>query len=130
MSYRALLALALAVLLCAGAPASGVAQSPGDEQYQDPFGSDGGGQQQEPAEPAPTAEPAPVTPPVPETDPVAPADPAAEPAPTTPPTTPGAAGGSGELPRTGAPVWVVAAAGGALLGSGLVLRRRTGGARG
>ncbi|HYI20806.1 MAG TPA: LPXTG cell wall anchor domain-containing protein [Solirubrobacteraceae bacterium] len=116
----------LAVLLGLALPAGAGAQSPGDEQYQDPFG--GQQPQEEPAAtpeptPAPTAAPAPD--PAQEPAPTATAQPASEPAPTAPS---GGSGGDGELPRTGAPTGLVAAAGAAMLAGGLVLRRRAGGA--
>jgi len=112
--------LAAAALLAAPAPA--LAQSAGDEQYEDPFGGEqqqeqtGGNQEPEstPAPtPAPTAEPAPATP--------APSgtEPAPAPAPTTATAVPQA-----ELPRTGFDAALLVAAGAVLLAGGLVLRLR------
>jgi hypothetical protein len=106
---RAIAALILAVALLA-APAAALAQSAGDEQYVDPFQGEGNGGQAEQQEPAPApeqpAEPAPSV----ESD-----APAAEPAQESAPT----------LPRTGAPVVLLAAAGYALLLAGTAIRRQT-----
>ena len=127
MSRR--LALLALVVLCAGlvpaialiVPATAAAQSAGDEQYQDPFGggngnggngnggnSGGGGGT---SQPAPTATPAPST-----------AQPAVTPTAAGSPAASAAAPGD-ELPRTGAPVGLVALAGVLLLAGGLALRR-------
>ena len=123
------LALLVLVALCVGfvpaaaliAPATAAAQSAGDEQYQDPFGNgnggngnggnSGGGNSQ----PQPTATPAPST-----------SQSAATPAAAGTTTTTSAASGaaqSGGLPRTGAPVLLVALGGVLLLTGGLALRR-------
>ena len=105
---KRLFALLLAVSLLA-IPSAALAQSAGDEQYDDPFGEvdESGGSQEEPA---PTPEPAAA----PEQD----------------------AGGAGEgavvsqeadaptLPITGVPVALLASAGAMLFGSGAALRRR------
>jgi hypothetical protein len=131
---RALIALVMAVTLLA-APALAYAQSAGDEQYVDPFqGGEGGGQQEpspppeQPAEPAPTApaEPAPTAPAEPA--PAAPAEPApggngtAEAAPA--PEAEAAEATSPTLPRTGAPVVLLAAIGYGLLLAGIAIRRK------
>lgn len=121
------LALLALVLLCAGlvpavaliAPATAAAQSAGDEQYEDPFGNGNGGNGGSSggggtAQPQPTATPSqPTT-----------AQPSAPPAATG--TTASATSGaeqSGGLPRTGAPVALVALGGAVLLAGGLALRR-------
>jgi len=123
---RRRLAVLTVAFLLAG-PASALAQSAGDDQYDDPFGGGGGGQQEEPAQtPEPT--PAPAGEPAPAPVPAATAEPAAEPG--APASGETSAAGDGELPRTGAPVELVAAIGALMLGGGLVLRRRSGGARG
>lgn len=115
---RILAALASAAVLAAPAPA--LAQSAGDDQYQDPFGGNSGGSgggsggsgSQAPSTPS-TPAPAPSTP-----------VPAASPAATTAQAT--AADPGRELPYTGSPVdaLLLAAAGGTLLASGLTLRVR------
>jgi hypothetical protein len=106
---RRLAALAAAALLAAPAPA--LAQSAGDEQYEDPFA---GGDQSQPeptATPAP-AEPAPEAPAAEATvEPTAPA-PAAEPA------------SQQQLPRTGLDAAPILAAGTVLLAGGIALRVR------
>ena len=109
----------IAALVAAGAlaaPASAVAQSAGDEQYQDPFagedqgqsqgGGDGGGAQQ-PTAPAPSA-------PAPEAAP-APAPSAPAPAP---------AASQSQLPYTGAETGAIMLAGTILLAGGIALRVR------
>jgi hypothetical protein len=110
---RALAALILAVALLA-APAAAFAQSAGDEQYTDPFQGGEGGQAEQPAQPQPEPEPAP---------------PAEEPAGQLPAeegtTTAEPAQASPTLPRTGAPVLLLAAAGYALLLAGIAIRRQT-----
>jgi LPXTG-motif cell wall-anchored protein len=108
-----------ASLLLLALPAVAPAQTPGDEQYTDPFGGEqeeGGGSQpdqQEPEEPAPT-EPAPAEPETstPSQEPAAPApEPAAAPA-------------AEQLPRTGADAGVIALGGTLLLAGGVALRVR------
>jgi LPXTG-motif cell wall-anchored protein len=104
--------LALAAL---GWPSAAWAQGAGDEQYQDPFGDEpaqsedqGGGE----PEPAPAPQEAPES------------SGGAQPA-QAPPAPPAEEGG-GQLPYTGVGTGLVALAGGALLASGLALRRRSG----
>jgi LPXTG-motif cell wall-anchored protein len=128
------LAAPLAALIFAAAPATAIAQNAGDEQYQDPFSnnsqSGGGGgssnsgssgstqnsgstgttgsgvagtQAQLQATPSTSA--------------------------TSPTTSSQAAGSSGQLPRTGLDVGLVAALGAVLLLGGLALRRRSADAR-
>jgi LPXTG-motif cell wall-anchored protein len=123
---RRLVALAVAFLLAS--PASALAQSAGDEQYDDPFGGGGGGGQQE--QPASTPEPAPA-PAEPAPAPAATAEPTtSEPAPAAPAAESSSTGGKGkQLPRTGAPTGLVIAAGVAMLLGGLLLRRSTTGER-
>jgi hypothetical protein len=108
-AMRRLAALMLAVSLLALPPAA-LAQSAGDEQYNDPFGGSEqpSGTQDEPA-PAPDPAPAPAQAPA---DPGEPAAPAQE---TAAPT----------LPATGLPAGLMAAAGALLFAGGAGLRRRT-----
>jgi LPXTG-motif cell wall-anchored protein len=102
------LSLSLVAVLFALLPAGALAQSAGDEQYQDPFAD-------EPAQEAPAAPPA-STP-----APAAPAAPAtAGQAPAAAPAAPQAA--AAQLPRTGAETWLLALAGLALLCAGATLR--------
>jgi hypothetical protein len=111
---RALAALILAAALLA-APGAAFAQSAGDEQYTDPFQGDaGGGQTEQPAQTQPEPEPAP-PPEQPAGQVPAEEGAAAESAQTTSPT----------LPRTGAPVALLAAAGYALMLAGIAIRRQT-----
>ena len=112
---HALAALLAAALACA-APAAAVAQNAGDEQYADPFGktqdkkksssgnqgSQGSAGQGTAGSSQPTTQSAPTT---------QASQPTASPAQT--------------LPRTGLPAGLVAAAGAALVGGGVFLRRAT-----
>jgi LPXTG-motif cell wall-anchored protein len=118
MALRSHIAAACAVLVLA-APAVSLADSPGDQQYQDPF-SNVPSQQKKPKKPTSsgtqgtqtqgTAAPAPAT-----STPTA-----------TTATPPPSGTSSGELPRTGFPVLQVAGVGVLLVGAGvLLLRRRT-----
>jgi LPXTG-motif cell wall-anchored protein len=101
--------LALAATMLALLPASALAQSAGDEQYSDPFGS---------ATPQPKAAAAPA-PAAPATSQPATAAQAA------PATTPAAAPAQqAQLPRTGADAVLVALAGALLLATGAALRLR------
>ena len=114
---RRLAALAAAALLAAPAPA--LAQSAGDDQYEDPFGGDQQEQTQEPeATPEATATPAPAAP-APESGTVDEAAGAATPVPDA-----AAVSGQQELPRTGFDAALVIAAGALLVAGGLVLRLR------
>jgi LPXTG-motif cell wall-anchored protein len=110
------LAIVFLVALGFGAPAPALAQTPGDEQYQDPFG----GSQPAPDD-APTSdgddgpaapEPAPAPAPVPATAP-----PAAE-------TAAPLVASQSQLPYTGADAEAVMAAGLVLLAGGVALRVR------
>jgi hypothetical protein len=109
--HRGITALILALALLA-APTAALAQSPGDEQYVDPFqGDPNGGQAEQPAPEEPAAQPPPTAEEAPATE-SAPAAEAAQPA-------------SPTLPRTGAPVVLLAAAGYVLLLAGIAIRRQT-----
>ena len=88
-------------------PATALAQSAGDEEYQNPLTGS------EPAESAPAQEPAAAPAPAQASEPAAEASEA-----------PAAAAPAGELPRTGLPAGLVAATGAALLAGGAGLRRR------
>jgi pyruvate dehydrogenase E2 component (dihydrolipoamide acetyltransferase) len=115
--HRALAALILAVAMLA-APGAAFAQSAGDEQYVDPFqGEENGGQAESPAqaEPAPAPEQPAAPAPAAEGGETPAETPAAEPAQTA----------SATLPRTGAPLVMLAAAGYALLLAGIAIRRQT-----
>jgi LPXTG-motif cell wall-anchored protein len=106
--------VALVALVLAGTmPSTALAQTAGDEQYQDPFG--GEAESPPPAQPAP-AEPAPAAPaPVPDAPgPATPATGTAMPA----------AAAPAQLPYTGADAGMVALAGGLLLAGGVTLRVR------
>jgi hypothetical protein len=104
------LLLLIAVLTSLCVPAAAFAQSAGDEQYTDPFSEQdqAPAEQQEPA--APPAEPSPGG------NGDAEAAPAQEPGAVQP--------ASPTLPRTGAPVLLLAAAGYALLLGGFAIRRQ------
>jgi hypothetical protein len=106
-----LAAFAAAALLAAPAPA--LAQSAGDEQYEDPFAGENQRQPTPTPTPAPTtpAEPAPA-PATPDAEPTAPA-PAAQPA-----------SQQQELPRTGLDALPILGAGAVLLAGGIALRVR------
>jgi hypothetical protein len=118
---RSLLTL-FAVAASLGLPAAALAQSAGDEQYTDPFGEEApASQQQQQQDPAPT--PAPEQPAEQPSGTPAPAEGGngtAEAA----PTAEAAQEGSPSLPRTGAPVLLLAAAGYALLLAGVAIRRK------
>jgi hypothetical protein len=108
--HRGIAALILALALLA-APAAALAQSAGDEQYVDPFqGEPNGGQAEQPPPEEPSAPPPPAAEEAPATE-SAPAAEAAQPA-------------SPTLPRTGAPLVLLAAAGYALLLAGIAIRRQ------
>jgi LPXTG-motif cell wall-anchored protein len=97
-------------------PAAAAAQSAGDEQYQDPFGSS------QPAQSTPAAKPAPATSaPAPATQ--AQAQPTAAPAtPAQPAATGAAPAQAAELPRTGGDARWPVLLGVALLAAGVALR--------
>jgi LPXTG-motif cell wall-anchored protein len=119
--HRAAVALLTLAAALATVPSAG-AQTPGDEQYTDPFGSDGSSSATPTPTPTPAAPPA-TTPPPSAAAPAAapPAAPAASSAQAAP-----AAQAQPQLPYTGSPVGaaVLAAAGGVLLAGGLTLRVR------
>ena len=109
-----MLAAVVALIAAAPAPVPALAQSAGDEQYEDPFaGQDPGGSDDETQQPAPEpAEPAQSAP-----------EPAAESStPATPAATP--ASQQAELPRTGLDAAPILAIGAVLLGGGVALRVR------
>jgi hypothetical protein len=109
MPIRLTLLAVLCVLLLA--PAAAIAQSAGDEQYEDPFGDE---QPQSQATPAPTQAPA-----------AAPAQAPTTPAPATSTqsaTTPAGPPVPIQLPRTGGDAWLPALLGVILLSAGVVLR--------
>ena len=115
------LAAPLAALIIAATPATAIAQNAGDEQYADPFGnssqSGGGGGSSGSAGTTGSG--------------VAGAQAQATPSGTAATGTAStqATGSSGQLPRTGLDVGIVAAVGAALLVGGLALRRRSADAR-
>jgi LPXTG-motif cell wall-anchored protein len=114
MPLRSHIAAACAVLVLA-APAVSLADSPGDQQYQDPF-SNVPSQQKKPKQQTSSGTQGTSTP--------APA-PSAAPTPTATTATPPPSGtSSGELPRTGFPLLPVAGVGVVLVGAGLLLLRR------
>jgi pyruvate dehydrogenase E2 component (dihydrolipoamide acetyltransferase) len=100
-----------ASLLALALPGAALAQTPGDDQYTDPFGS---GQDPSSAQATPTPTPAPAAP---APAPAAPAATAAPPAP--------AVAASQQLPRTGGDPITPAVAGFWLLLGGVALRART-----
>jgi LPXTG-motif cell wall-anchored protein len=95
---------AVAAVMLTLLPASAVAQSAGDEQYEDPFAGE---------QPAPASTPAPAPAPSLGSGTVQPAPP-----------TPAAAPTSAQLPRTGADLPLAVLAGAFLLASGAGLRLR------
>jgi 2-oxoglutarate dehydrogenase E2 component (dihydrolipoamide succinyltransferase) len=101
-----------ASLLVLALPGAALAQTPGDDQYTDPFGSGQDSTAQATPTPTPTAAPAPAAP-----APVATAAPAPAPAP--------AVAASQQLPRTGGDPITPAVAGFWLLLGGVALRART-----
>ena len=111
MSQLRRIAATLCLVVGLAAPAPALAQSPGDEQYEDPFA----GEEQQQSEPQATATPAPAAP--------AQQAPAAEPAPAQPaPAT--APAQAAQLPRTG---WDAAIPGGLgflFVSAGVALRAR------
>jgi hypothetical protein len=110
-SRRRLAALAAATLLAAPAPA--LAQSAGDEQYEDPFAGENQSQPEPTATPAPAASAPAASAPEAGTEPSAPAS-AALPASQQQPL----------LPRTGLDAAPILAAGVVLLAAGITLRVR------
>jgi LPXTG-motif cell wall-anchored protein len=126
----------LAALIFAAAPATAIAQNAGDEQYADPFGNSsqsggGGGSSnsgssgsgQSSGSTGTTGSGVAGT----QTQAQLQSTPSTSGA--APATSSQAAGSSGQLPRTGLDVGVVAAVGAALLLGGLALRRRSADAR-
>ncbi len=117
MARRSLAALLTALALAC--PGTAFAQSAGDDQYEDPFGSGGAGAGAARAggHPGARAGSAPEAVPqaAPETAPAAQATPA--------PAAPASQGR--QLPYTGVETGLVAAAGALLIGAGVTLRRRS-----
>ena len=113
MRVRRSVSLAASLLVLA-VPAAAPAQTPGDEQYVDPFGGDQGGGGSQPDQGTQEPEPTPA-PSEPDSAAVAP-EPAAP--------APAEAESAQELPRTGADEGLVALAGGMLLAGGVALRLR------
>jgi hypothetical protein len=114
-AFRRIVSLIAAVLVL-GVPGGALAQTPGDDQYTDPFG----GSQEEPSNP-PQDEPEPTPAPEPESTTEAPA-PAATPAPATASQT--TTDPSAQLPRTGGDPLPLAVAGFWLVLGGVALRAR------
>lgn len=111
-----------ASLLVLAAPAAAPAQTPGDEQYTDPFG---GGQEEggnEQREPEPQETPAPSQPSEPSQPEAAPPAPAPTPEPAA--TQSQVPNGQEQLPRTGADAGLLALGGTLLLAGGIALRVR------
>lgn len=108
-------AVALACLLAAPA----AAQDPGDEQYEDPFGSE------QPAQPESTPQPRSESTPAPSAPAPAPEEPAQQsPAPAPAPAPATASQAAPQLPNTGAEPGLVGLAGAGLLLAGIGLRLR------
>jgi hypothetical protein len=103
---------ALIAAAALAAPSSALAQSAGDEQYQDPFGGDGQSQSQTPSASGGTAQATPTPAPAPA--------PAAAPTAVPVETSPAAQ----QLPRTGGDPELPAIAGALLLAGGVALRVR------
>jgi LPXTG-motif cell wall-anchored protein len=124
------LAAPLVALIVAAAPATAVAQNAGDEQYADPFGnnsqSGGGGGSSNSGSSGSSQNSGTTGSGVAGTQAQLQATPSAGAAPAA---SSQAAGSSGQLPRTGLDVGIVAALGAALLLGGLALRRRSADAR-
>ena len=108
---RSRLLVVLVAVLALAAPAAVLADSAGDNQYQDPFANTA------PQNTTPQTAPAPAP-----TSPAQPAPAQSTSSSGTPATAPAAA--SGQLPRTGLDLRLVGGAGIVLLGGGLLLRRR------
>jgi LPXTG-motif cell wall-anchored protein len=115
---------ALTVALVLAAPGAALAQSAGDEQYQDPFGND-----QEQPQPTPQPDtPSSSSDDAGTTAQATPTPAATAPAPTaTTATTAQASVGQEQLPRTGADAGLIALGGAVLLVGGVALRRRVSG---
>jgi len=131
MRATRLLAAPLAALIFAAVPATAIAQNAGDEQYADPFGnssqSGGGGGSSNSGSSGSTQNSGSTGSGVAGTQAQLQATPS--PSGTSPTTSSQAAGSSGQLPRTGLDVGIVAALGAVLLLGGLALRRRSADAR-
>jgi len=112
MPIRRLATASLAALALA-APATALAQGAGDDQYQDPFGTQqgDGGSGGDSSDEAPDTTPAP-------------ASPAAEPAGASAPEEQAAEPATAQLPRTGSEPGLIALAGAGLILTGVGLRLR------
>ena len=124
------LAAPLAALIFAAAPATAIAQNAGDEQYADPFGNNsqsGGGGGSSNSGSSGSSQNSGTTGTT--GSGVAGTQAQLQATPSAPGAAPAAAGSSGQLPRTGLDVGIVAAVGAALLLGGLALRRRSADAR-
>ena len=128
MPVRRRLAVLVAAAALLAAPAPALAQSAGDEQYEDPFAGqndDGGGERarspRRPLRPRPPRRRrrAPAPAPAPTADPATGVTPEVAPATVAP-----AATGQAELPRTGLDIAPLALLGTVLLASGVALRVR------
>jgi hypothetical protein len=109
------LTAALGVAAVLAFPAASLADSAGDNQYQDPFSNVPSQPKKKSSTTTTPATPAPT--PAPSTSPAATATPTATTA------TPSSTSSARELPRTGFPLWPAAAVGAALIAAGLGLRR-------
>lgn len=104
---------ALLVLFALSLPSAALADSAGDNQYQDPFSN----VPSQPKKKTTSTTPAPTSTPAPSTTP------AATPTPTATTATPSGTSSTNQLPRTGFPLWPAAAVGAALVAAGVGLRR-------
>jgi hypothetical protein len=111
---RPLIAVACSVFALA-MPAAALADSAGDNQYQDPFSNVPSQPKKQSTNTTTTPTPAPT--------PTPSAAPTATPTPTATTATPSGTSSTRELPRTGFPLWPAAAVGAALVAAGLGLRR-------
>lgn len=120
---RTRLPAALCTLVLAASPSSALAQSAGDDQYEDPFGDEA----PQTATPEPsgpqTAAPDPAPAPAPQAPATGASEPKAVPSPPSAPSAPVAAS-AGELPRTGTGTGLLGAGGVALVLCGVALRLR------
>jgi hypothetical protein len=112
---RPLIAVACSVIALA-MPAAALADSAGDNQYQDPFSN-------VPSQPKKKSSTNTTPAPTSTTAPTQTSAPAATPTPTATTATPSSTSNARELPRTGFPLWPAAAVGAALVAAGLGLRR-------
>ena len=119
------IATLIALACLALAPATALAQSAGDEQYQDPLAPSPGSQQQQQQQQQPQrGGSAPATPSSGQQGSAAGSAPQSQPAQQA-----GPGSSSGQLPHTGVDAWALALMGAALLATGLALRRAAGHSR-